>query len=45
MADTYLQYQSTKQSYTRTDPLADILENINKNPKAALFHDSKHLFV
>ena len=34
MADTYLQYQSTKQSYTTADPLADILENINKNPKA-----------
>ena len=31
--DTYLQYQSTKQSHTRTDPLADIPENINKNPK------------
>ena len=30
----YLQCQSTKQSYTRTDPLADILENINKNPTA-----------
>ena len=30
----YLQYQSTKQFYTRTDPLVDILENINKNPKA-----------
>ena len=28
--DTYLQYQSTKQSHTRTDPLADILNNINK---------------
>ena len=34
MVDTYLQYQSTKQSYTRTDPLTDILENINKNPTA-----------
>ena len=34
MADTYLQYQSTKQSCTRTDPLADIFENINKNPTA-----------
>ena len=32
--DTYLQYQSTKQSHTRTDPLADILNNINKNPTA-----------
>ena len=30
----YLQYQSTKQSYTRTDPLAEILSNINKNPTA-----------
>ena len=34
MADTYLQYQSTKQSYTRTDSLVDILESINKNPTA-----------
>ena len=34
MADTYLQYQSTMQSNTRTDPLADILSNINKNPTA-----------
>ena len=33
-ADTHLQYQSTKQSNTRTDPLADILSNINKNPTA-----------
>ena len=34
MADTYLQYHSTKQSNTRTDPLADILNNINKIPTA-----------
>ena len=34
MADTYLQYHSTKQSNTRTDPLADIINNINKNPTA-----------
>ena len=34
MADMYLQHQSTKQSNTRTDPLADILSNINKNPTA-----------
>ena len=34
MADTYLQYQSTKQSNAGTDPLADILSNINKNPTA-----------
>ena len=33
-ADTYLQYQSTKQFHTRTDPLADILSNINKNSTA-----------
>ena len=33
-ADIYLQYQSTKQSHTRTDPLADILNNINKNSTA-----------
>ena len=33
-ADAYLQYQSTKQSSTRTDPLADILSSINKNPTA-----------
>ena len=32
MADTYLQYQSTKQYNARADPLADILGNINKNP-------------
>ena len=30
----YLQYQSTKQSNTRTDPLVDIHSNINKNPTA-----------
>ena len=33
-ADAYLQYQSTKQSHTRTDPLVDILNNINKNSAA-----------
>ena len=33
-ADTYLQYQSTKQSHTRTDPLTHILNNINKNSTA-----------
>ena len=33
-ADTYLQYQSTKQSNTITDPLAGILSDINKNPTA-----------
>ena len=30
-ADTYQQYHTTKESYARTDPLADILNNINKN--------------
>ena len=34
MTDTYLQYHATKQSNTRTDPLLDILNNINKNPTA-----------
>ena len=34
MADKYLQYQSTKHSNTRTDPLTEILNNINKNPMA-----------
>ena len=30
-ADTYMQYHTTKQLHTRTNPLADILNNINKN--------------
>ena len=30
--DTYLQYEATKQHHTRTDPLADILNSINKTP-------------
>ena len=30
-ADTYIQHNVTKQSHTRMDPLADILNNINKN--------------
>ena len=33
-ADTYIQYQSTKQHSTRADPLAEILNNITKNPAA-----------
>ena len=33
-ADAYLQNQSTKQSSIKTDPLADLLNNINKNPAA-----------
>ena len=33
-ADTYLQHQSNKQSNITTDPLADLLNNINKNPAA-----------
>ena len=33
-ADTYLQLQSNKQSNITTDPLADFLHNINKNPAA-----------
>ena len=33
-ADTYLQYKATKQHNTRTDPLADILNSINKTPTA-----------
>ena len=33
-ADAYLQYHAAKQSCTRTDPLADILNNINNNPAA-----------
>ena len=34
MADTYIQYHSTKQQNARADPLADILNNITKNPVA-----------
>ena len=34
MADAYIQYQSTKQQNARADPLADILNNITKNPVA-----------
>ena len=30
--DTYLQHQSNKHSNIKTDPLAEILNNINKNP-------------
>ena len=30
MADTYIQYHSTKQQNARADPLADILNNITK---------------
>ena len=33
-ADTYLQYKATKQHCTRTDPLVDILNSINKTPTA-----------
>ena len=33
-ADTYTQYQSTKQYCTRADPLAEILNNITKHPTA-----------
>ena len=33
-ADTYIQYHSTKQQNTRADPLAEILNNITKNPAA-----------
>ena len=33
-ADSYLQHQSNKQSSIKTDPLVDILNNINKNPAA-----------
>ena len=33
-ADAYLQYHAIKQSCTRTDPLVDILSNINNNPAA-----------
>ena len=32
--DTYIQYQSTKQHATRTDPLAEMLNNITKHPAA-----------
>ena len=32
--DTYIQYQSTKQQGTRADPLAEMLNNINKHPAA-----------
>ena len=31
-ADKYLQHQSNKQSNIRTDPLTEILNNINRNP-------------
>ena len=31
-ADAYLQHQSNKHSNIRTDPLAEILNNSNKNP-------------
>ena len=33
-ADTYLQHQSNKQFNITTDPLADVLDNSNKNPAA-----------
>ena len=33
-ADAYIQYYSTKQQNARADPLADILNNITKNPVA-----------
>ena len=33
-ADIYLQHQSNKQSNITTDPLADLLDNINQNPAA-----------
>ena len=32
--DAYIQYHSTKQQNSRTDPPADILNNITKNPVA-----------
>ena len=32
--DTYIQYHSTKQQNARADPMADILNNITKNPVA-----------
>ena len=31
-ADTYLQHQYNKQSSTKTDPLTEILNNMNRNP-------------
>ena len=31
-ADTYLQQQYNEQSNTKTDPLTEILNNINRNP-------------
>ena len=31
-ADKYLQHQSNKQSNIKTDPLAEMLNNINRNP-------------
>ena len=34
MVDAYIQYHSTKQQKARTDPLADILNNITKNSMA-----------
>ena len=34
MANTYLQYHSTKQQNARADPLADIINNITKNAVA-----------
>ena len=33
-ADAYLKHQSYKQCNITTDPLADLLPNINKNPAA-----------
>ena len=33
-ADTYMQYHATKQQNARTDPLAEILNNITKHPAA-----------
>ena len=33
-ADTYIKHQSYKQCNVSTDPLADILNNIDKNPGA-----------
>ena len=41
-ADTSLQYHTTKQSHTRTDPLADILNNINKNSMAHTSNNKDH---
>ena len=31
-AETYLQHQANNQYKIRTDPLADLLDNLNKNP-------------